>query len=64
MGQVVKVSLKGGIMSERTARLLKLALEAWEVMTEGQRDRFNDFLYRLVVKGEKFTDEEIIQMVK
>ena len=53
---------KGGAMSDSTERLLRLALEAWEVMTDGQRDRFLDFLYRLVVKGEKFTDNEIIQM--
>jgi len=51
-------------MPERTARLLKLALEVWEKMTDNQRERFNDFLYRLVVKGEKFTDEEIIQMAR
>ena len=43
---------------------LKLVLEAWEKMTDEQKERFNDFLYRLVVKGEKFTDEQIIQMVK
>ena len=53
---------KGGAMSDSRERLLRLALEAWEVMTDGQRDRFLDFLYRLVVKGEKFTDNEIIQM--
>ena len=53
---------KGGLMPERRARLLKLALEAWEVMTESQKYRFLDFLHRLVVKGEKFTDKQIIQM--
>ncbi len=50
-------------MSERTERLLRLALEAWEVMTDGQKDRFLDLLDRLVVKGEKFTNEQIIQMI-
>ena len=53
---------KGGLMPERTERLLKLALEAWEVMTDSQKDKFIDFLDRLVVKGEKFTDKQIIQI--
>ena len=53
---------EGGAMSDSKERLLKLALEAWGVMTDGQRDRFLDFLDRLVVKGEKFTDEQILQM--
>ena len=55
---------KGGAMSDSKERLLKLALEAWEVMTDGQKDRFLDLLDRLVVKGEKFTDKQIIQMAK
>ena len=49
-------------MSDSKERLLRLALEAWEVMTDGQRDRFLDFLDRLVIKREKFTDNEITQM--
>ena len=49
---------------EATARLLNLVLEAWERITDDQKERFDDFLYRLVVKGEKFTDEEIIQMAR
>ena len=50
-------------MSDNKKSLLELSLETWEVMTDGQRDRFLDFLDRMVVKGEKFTDNEIIQMV-
>ena len=50
-------------MSRSKKNLLELALDAWEKMTDNQRNRFDDFLYRLVVKGEKFTDEQIIQMV-
>jgi len=53
---------KGGHMSERTERLLRLVLNAWEKMTDNHRERFNDFLYRLVIKGEKFTDKQIIQI--
>ena len=49
-------------MSDSHERLLRLALKTWEVMTDGQRDRFLDFLDRLVIKGEKFTDKQIIQM--
>ena len=54
---------RGDVMSRSKKNLLELALDAWEKMTDNQRNRFNDFLYRLVVKGEKFTDEQIIQMV-
>ena len=50
-------------MSKRTERLLRLVLNAWEVMTASQRERFNNLLYRLVVKGERFTDNEIIQII-
>ena len=60
------VTSKDTIRQERKEskkNLLELALDAWEKMTDNQRNRFNDFLYRLVVKGEKFTDEQIIQMV-
>ncbi len=60
------VTSKDTIRQERKEskkNLLELALDAWEKMTDNQRNRFDDFLYRLVVKGEKFTDEQIIQMV-
>jgi len=36
--------------AKRTERLLRLVLNAWEKMTGNQRERFNDLLYRLVVK--------------
>jgi len=47
-------------MYKRRLKILEMA----EKLSEPERKRFVDFLYRLVVKRERFTETEIISMAR
>ena len=51
-------------MSDSKEKLMRTIFEACEHMTDEQQTKFLDFLYRLVVKKEKFTKEGIIRMAE
>ena len=45
-------------MNKERLKILEMA----EKLSEPEKKRFVDFLYRLVIKRERFTDEQVINM--
>ena len=47
-------------MNEKRLKIFEMA----EKLSESEKKRFVDFLYRLVIKRERFTDEQVVQMAR
>ena len=45
-------------MNKERLKIIEMA----EKLSESEKKRFVDFLYRLVIKRERFTDEQVINM--